>query len=236
MKRVLPLLALGAAALAVGASPATARYATNECRGLKVCVPIEGPWVVVRPGRNALPPRVEYQLTCPRGFVVAGLDAELSDRAIDIAFLARTGSPVNPGISTSRAVVFVATYAGFSRSAVTFKPHAGCAPSAGGGGRLPASVSIFGPSRPTIRRVATVPVRHGGQRVVKSCRPGERLIAASHAIGFLTPKPPSRSVVASVTDAQAVRGDGVVVSVRAGVGLGRAPAVVQAGVVCAEGR
>ncbi len=233
MRRTVVLVAAVAAGFAAAASPARA---TGECRGLKVCVPVTGPWVVVRSSRHSLPPRVEYQVTCPRGYLAAGLDAELSDRAIDIAFLARTGSPVNPGISTSRAVVFVATYVGFSLRAATFRPRVGCAPSSGGGGRVPASASVFSPGRPTIRRVATVPIRQGSQRVSRSCAPGERLVGASHALGFPTRLPPSRSMLASLTDAQTIRGEGLVVSIRAGFALARVPAVVQVGLVCAEGR
>src|SRR5581483_5204528 len=106
LARTLALPAFAGAVLAAGASPA---QATSECRALPVCVPVSGPWVVVPAGRGAPRPRVEYQLSCPRGYVVGGLDAELSDPAIDIAFLATLGSPVNPGISTSRAAVFVAS-------------------------------------------------------------------------------------------------------------------------------
>src|SRR5205085_1959652 len=74
------------AAPVAGVMPAAA---TNECRGLQVCVRVPGPWVVVPSSRSP----VQYQLSCPRGFVVGGLDAELSDRAVDIDFLGLLGSP-----------------------------------------------------------------------------------------------------------------------------------------------
>ena len=73
-------------------------------------------------------PQVQYQLTCPRGYIVGGLDAELTDRAIDVWFLGASGSPVAPGRTTSRTVVFVATYVGIGARAPTFRPHAGCIP------------------------------------------------------------------------------------------------------------
>ena len=104
----LATLIMAAAAALVLALPAGA---ANECAGLQVCVPVAGPWVVV-PAPTAVPrTRVEWQVTCPRNHVAGGLDARLSVRAIDVAFLGSLGSPVNPGISTSRSVVFVATYA-----------------------------------------------------------------------------------------------------------------------------
>ena len=137
MRRVLVAVAVAAATVAAGAGPARA---TNECKGLQVCVRVAGPWVVVPAAQGVQRPRVEFQLSCPRGFIVGGLDAELSDRAIDISFVAKIGSPVNPGISTSRAAVFVATYTGGSPRVATFRPHIGCVPASGGGG--PSMTSI----------------------------------------------------------------------------------------------
>ena len=147
------LIALAGSALAVGVAPAAA---TNECRGLLVCVPIAGPWVVVPTGQGVPRPHVEYQLSCPKGFIVGGLDAELSDRAIDLGFLGAIGAPVNPGITTSRDTVFVASYVGGSARAPTFRPHLGCMPTSGGGGRIPTAAAVFAPGKPTIRRVRNV--------------------------------------------------------------------------------
>ena len=96
------------AALAVAAPAGGA----NECDGLMVCVPVAGPWVVVPASTGAPRERVEFQLTCPRGYVVGGLDARLSVRAIDVGFIGTLGSPVNPGITTSRSAVFLGTYVG----------------------------------------------------------------------------------------------------------------------------
>ena len=121
--------AAAASAVAVFAAPAGA---TNECRGLQVCVHVAGPWVVVPTGTAAPRPRVEYQLTCPKGYVVGGLDAELTDRAIDVTFQGLIGAPVNPGITTSRTALFVATSARTLARGATFRPHIGCMPSAGG--------------------------------------------------------------------------------------------------------
>ena len=86
------LVLVAAAAAAAIAATAPAASATNECRGFDVCVPVAGPWVVAPAGAA-----VEYQLACPRRFVVGGLDAELSSRAVDIVFLGNLGSPISPG-------------------------------------------------------------------------------------------------------------------------------------------
>jgi hypothetical protein len=230
---VLVLVATGAA-LAIGAQPAGA---TNECRGLQVCVRVAGPWVVVPAGRVAPRTRVEYQLSCPRGFVVGGLDAELSDRAIDIGFQGKLGSPVNPGVTTSRAVVFVATYVGASARTPSFRPHIGCVPAAGGGsGPVPFKLSAaFPPGQPTIRRVRTVRLRPGPVRAVRACASGERLISAWDAVGFYTAAPPSVTLTSGVVLTRTLRAARVELRGRAGAALSGIRAIVQVGAVCGGG-
>ena len=225
-----------AALAALGAGAGEAR-ATNECAGLLICVPVAGPWVVVPAGRSAPRQRVEYQLSCPRGYLVGGLDAELSDRRIDVSFVGKLGSPVNPGITTSRNVVFVATYVGAAARTPTFRPHIGCIPATGGGGRIPTSLSVFPPGEPTARHVRTARIRAGAvRRVTARCAAGERLVGGSHAIGFYTRRPPDASLVASVRARRSVRDGRVEVVVRGGRALGRARAVVQVSAICAGGQ
>ena len=226
------LLSLGA--LGVAAAPASA--ATHECDGLTVCVPVAGPWVVVPTGRRAPLPHVEYQLSCPRGYVVGGLDAELSDRAIDIGFAAKLGSPVNPGITTSRAAVFTATYVGASAVAPSFRPHIGCMPATGGGRRIP-TAAVVAPGQPTVRHVRTVRLRTGHtQGIAQGCASGERLVGGSHAVGFFGQRPPSATVAHSVTATQSFALDHVTVVARAGAAALGAHAAVQVSAICAGGR
>jgi hypothetical protein len=233
VRRVLVLGALGAATLAAGAAPAGA---TNECRGLMVCVPVAGPWVVVPAGRSVPRRRVEFQLSCPRRFVVGGLDAELSDRAIDVGFLGRLGSPVNPGITTARAAVFYGTFVGGTARTPSFRPHIGCVPASGGGGRVPTAVVAYPPGQPALRRVRTVRVRAGRTtRATAACAAGERLVAASHALGFYTRTPPTSALVASVRLSRRVRGEAVVVVVRGGDAVRGVRAVVQVQAICSGG-
>jgi hypothetical protein len=234
VRRLLLLAALAGAALAVGPAPAGA---TNECRGLMICVKVRGPWVVVPAGRVVPRQRVEYQLSCPRGYLVGGLDAELSDRRIDVSFVGSLGSPVNPGITTSRAAVFVATYVGAAARTPTFRPHLGCIPATGGGGRIPTSLSVFPPGEPTVRHVRTARIRAGAvSRVAVRCGSGERLVGGSHAIGFYTRRPPDAGLVRSVSVRRSVRGGRVVAVARGGTGLGRVRAVVQVSAICAGGQ
>lgn len=235
MRRVLRVGAL-AATLATALAAAAPADGANECDGLTVCVSVPGPWVVV-PASAAVPrPRVEYQLSCPRGYVVGGLDAELSARAIDVDFRGRLGSPVNPGITTERAAVFTASYAGSTARAPTFRPFLGCIPAVGGGIRVPTAANVFRPGRPTVRRVRTVRVRPGTAVVAQGCAARERLVGAEHALGFFTRRPPSASLVASVRGMRAVRDGRVVVTVRGDAELGGVRAVVQVQAVCARVR
>lgn len=234
---VVPLACL--AAVAASAGPARA---TNECKGLQVCVRVAGPWVVVPAAQGSARRSVEFQLSCPRGFIVGGLDAELSDRAIDISFLAKIGSPVNPGISTSRAAVFVATYTGGSPRAATFRPHIGCVPASGGGGgpvpyRATAlAPSAFPPGQPTTRRVRTLRLRaNATQTAVRACAGSERLVRGWHAVGFYTAAAPGADLVGSVATSRSVSRGRVVVAARSGGAIRGVRAIVQVGAVCAGG-
>jgi hypothetical protein len=203
---------------------------------LPICVRVAGPWVVVPAGLKAPRAQVDFQLSCPKGYLVGGLDAELTDRAIDVGFAGRLGSPVNPGITTSRAAVFVASYVGASARFPSFRPHIGCMPASGGGGRVPTAVAAFPPGQPTVRRVRTVRVLPGrGRRVVQGCAAGERLVGASHAVGFFTARAPGEALAASVTAARFVRAGRVNVTVVGGAALRGVRAVVQVGAVCAGG-
>jgi len=229
MRKLLVLAAL--CALTAGSAPA---QAADECDGLMVCVPVAGPWVVVPVGAGVPRPRVEYQLTCPRGYIVGGVDARLSDRGIDVTFIGTLGSPVNPGITTSRSVVFVASYVGATARAPSFRPFIGCMPSSGGG-RIPTAVGVVvKPGSPTIRRVRTARVLPGTRTVASACQAREVLVDASYAFGFRTAQPPAASVVATVGGSRVVRGNRVITSVRGDAELGRIRAVVQVHAVCSR--
>lgn len=235
MRRALFLCTLGClAALAAGAAPAGA---TNECRGLQVCVKVPGPWVVVPVELGNKRAGALYQLSCPRGFIAGGLDAELSDRAIDVDFSGLLGSPVGPGTTTSRAILFRGVYTGAAVRNPTFRPHLGCLPASGGGaGPVPyRKLQSFPPGQPTVRRVRSVRLRAGSVRAVAACLAGERLISGWHSFGFYTAAAPSPSLARSVSATQVSRGNRVEVRARAGAEVGAVRAIVQVGAVCGGG-
>jgi hypothetical protein len=180
---------------------------------------------------------VEYQLDCPKRHVVAGLDARLSVRPIEVSFVGKLGSPVNPGITTTRSAVFVATYVGRSDRAPTFKPFIGCVPMAGGGSRVPTSVGstqAFQPGQAVTRRVHMVRVRPGSTMVVQRCAKGERVVGGSHAFAFATRTPPSESLVSSVSGTQSFGDRSVSVRVRGDAELAGVRAFVQVHALCSR--
>jgi hypothetical protein len=223
--RRLLILSVLATVCAVAAAPANA---TNECRGLQVCVPVAGPWVLASPGQ------VEFQLACPKRFVVGGLDAELSSRGIDVGFVGSLGSPVNPGITTSKEAVFLGRLVRGRDSAASFRPHIGCVPASGGGQRAPTAYHAFAPGKPSVRHVTQISVRPGRLRhYAGRCAPNEKLVAATHAIGFFGDAPPSASLARSVHVTQRVAAGRVQLTIRAGRAIAGSRAIVQLDLVCA---
>ncbi len=207
-----------AAALVTLVAPGAAQ-ATDECRGLDVCISVPGPWVAVPAAPAGAAQVVHYQLTCPRRTIVGGLDAVLGDPALDVQFLGKMGSPINPGISTEQKVVFVATWA---RSRVTtFRPLVGCIPVNGGGRRGTvgwtedaSATAVAQQAKPPIRRVRTLRVRGAAGTLSAGCARGERLVDSTHAIGFRRSARPSTAMLATATAARSASGTRVTVTAR----------------------
>ncbi|MGH2971332.1 MAG: hypothetical protein ACRDLE_04250 [Gaiellaceae bacterium] len=212
-----------AAAVVVAFVAAGDARATNECRGLQVCVPVAGPWVVAADAGQ-----VSFQLSCPAKFVVAGLDAELSRRGIDVTFRGSLGSPVNPGITTSRAAEFLARLL-IPGEPATFRPHIGCVPAKGSGERFP---TVVRPQPPVPAAAVQLAVRPGVHHFVERCAAGKRLTGANHSVGFYTVTPPDAALVRSVAVTQSVSGGVVRLVVRAG-SLPGVKAIVQVELECA---
>jgi hypothetical protein len=216
----------GAAVCAALAVTVSAAAATSECRGLQVCVPVAGPWVV------ATQAGTEFQLDCPKRYIVGGLDAELSSRAVDVGFVGGLGSPVNPGITTTGLAVFLGRFVGASGVA-TFRPHIGCVPASGGGQRTPTAYRAFKPGTPTARVKKELTVLPGlTMSLVASCPAHARLVRSTYAVGFYTEAPPPARVASSVRVKQVVRNGDVHVSARGGMEI-PLHTIVQVDLVCA---
>jgi hypothetical protein len=192
-----------------------------------VCVPVAGPWVLASPGQ------IEYQLACPKRYIVAGLDAELTNRGIDVGFVGKLGSPVNPGITTTAEAVFLGRLARGRDSAASFRPHIGCVPAQGGGQRTPTAFHPYPPGQPTVRHALDVKIRPGRTTTrVARCARTERLVGATHAIGFYGDAPPRAPLIGAVHVRQEVRGGTVRLRVAAGRELLGTRTVVQLDLLC----
>jgi hypothetical protein len=225
VSRIVIAGAAACAALVVAVSPASAT-ATTECRGLQVCVPVSGPWVL------ATAVGTEFQLDCPKRFIVGGLDAELTSRAVELGFVGGLGSPVNPGITTTGSAVFLGRFVG-AKGVASFRPHIGCVPASGGGQRTPTAYHAFKPGKPTVRVVKELLVlANRTMTLVAGCPANARLVRATHAVAFYTDSPPPDRVAQSVHVKQVVRKGNVRVSAHGGSGIsGRT--IVQIDLVCA---
>ena len=189
--------------------------AADECNGLQVCLPVAGPWVVV-PSREASETSTAvWQLRCPlAGYIVAGIDARVTDRALDVSIRGENGAPVSPGVTTGREALFVAVYTGAARKPVSFQPFIGCIPTQGGGGRAETSVrqeAAFKPGSPLDRRVVSARLRVGGaRRVVARCPAGARLLGSQHAIGLRVASDPTLPLLRLATVSRTTAGRTVV--------------------------
>jgi hypothetical protein len=230
VRRLLVFTVLAAAVL-TAADTAGART-TRECNGFPRCVPVAGPWVLST-GRV----ETEWELACPKGFVIGGTDAELTNRALDVAFRATLGSPVNPGISTSRTAVFLGRLVAGRDPAASFRPHVGCIPSGGGGARVPTvHHTVYPPGHPTVLRATTLRVAAGAtRRVTAACRAGERLVTSSDAIGFRSKQPPSLTAAGAVHVQRNSHGRRVTATIRGDSSVAGTRAVVQLDLLCAGG-
>jgi hypothetical protein len=204
-------LALCAGGLALGVLSAGTALAADECDGLRVCLPVEGPWVVVPAGG------VDYELACPlAGYVVAGTDARVAARDVDVSFRGEPGSPVGPGVTTRRGVVFHAVRARVEAGTTSFRPFVGCIPTSGGGGRaltgVAAGAAGIKPTQPIRSVVVDTPVGNRSSRTVRvACPAGSRLVGSTHAAAFRQPLPPSAAQLGAVRVRLAVV-EGVVVA------------------------
>ena len=199
-RRTLTLVVALVAAVLGGAEEARA---ADECRGLQVCLPVPGPWVAIPVPTGDGVPTVTWEMRCPlRGYIVGGIDARVSDRAIDVSIRGENGAPVSPGVTTGRAVLFTAVYTGPARKPTTFRPFIGCVPTSGGGGRGQTSVrhtTAFAPGKPLDRRVVERRLLSGASvRATGRCPAGTRLLGTQHAFAFRIDDEPGSTLLNAV--------------------------------------
>ncbi len=230
-----------AAVLGAALLPGAAR-ALDECRGLPSCVSVVGPWVAVTPSSAGGLTAVDWELRCPvAGYIVGGTDARVTTRAIRVTVRGEKGSPVSPGVTTGRSIVFTGALATRGGAVQAFLPAIGCLPGSGGGGRSQTSVRRTGgvdqPGAALVLRVAVGRVPTGTARTVTArCPRGARVVDGSHAVGFRTKAPPSAGVLGGVRTVERRASASVSATVTVGPVVPRSvPVVVQVHAVCARG-
>lgn len=211
-----------AALLCVAALGASTAVAADECNGLMVCLPVEGPWVVVpAPSPSTIASAgADWVLTCPRqGYIVAGTDVRLSDRAIDVGIRGETGSPVAPGTTTREAVRFLGLNAGSGGQPIAYRPFIGCIPTSGGGARNQtarvAAREGLKPTRPVAFVAVVGKLKGATSRIVARCPAQARLVGWSHAIAFRTALAPTPEILAQVSTVARATGNAVTVTAQA---------------------
>ena len=174
-----------AAVCAVAAAPAGA---TNECRGLQVCVPVAGPWVLAAPGE------VQFQLACPKTLH----RRRARRRALEPRHRRRVrrqprqpGQPGHHDLEAKRCSS-AASCAGATARRASARTSAAC--------RRPAAASACRRRYHAVRarpagRAARLPGRRPRRQDAPLRRPlpraNERLAAATHAIAFYGDAPPT---------------------------------------------
>ncbi len=225
-RRLLPLAVSAlvvAAALPVLASSQTA---TRECNGIRNCLRAEGPWVIV-PARET----ANYLLDCPRRRgVVGGLDAVASSSDVRISFSGQLGSPVAPGMTTTRYAFFSAISARHRPG--SFQPRIGCIPTDSSARSTTAVRAVPGP--PLLMAATTVRLRPGSVRTATiGCIPGQQLVDSWHAVAFRTRQAPDAGLADAVRVTRTTSGRQVAVTISTSEALPlQARAEVQLGVMC----
>lgn len=230
-RSVLALVAAVVIAASAGIAAESAG-AADECKGLRVCLPLAGPWVVVPAGG------VEYELACPLpGYIVAGTDARVATGDVDVSFRGESGSPIGPGVTTRRSVVFQAVRSRVGAGRSSFKPFIGCIPTRGGGGRALTSFSAVGPGvqpgQPVRSVVVSRPVRARAFVVRVVCPSRSRLVGSTHAVAFRQRLSPSDAMLGAVRVSRSVV-DGVLVARVTSTAAAGTRAEVQVRALCAR--
>ena len=233
MRRRLTLVVC-AGGLALAALVAGPALGADECDGLRVCLPVAGPWVVVPAGG------VDYELSCPLvGYIIGGIDARVATRDVDVSFRGEPGSPVGPGVTTRRSAVFHAERARVGGGASSFQPFIGCIPTSGGGGRaltgFAARRAGIKPTQPFRSVVVNARLQTRSKTVRVVCPAGSRLVGSTSAAAFREPVQPSGTQLGSVSVRHVVVDGAVVARVTATEAAGPR-AEVQVRAICARTR
>ncbi len=179
------------------------------CEGLTICGPVAGPWVVIPgPARGARTASSDWRIGCPHGGIVGGTDARVSDAWVQVSFAGHVGSPVNPGITTGREVLFTGVSVGPPGRPASYIPFVGCTPSQGGP-RSPTGLGAVRQSRPgdaIVRRLRVLDLRARRVSGNVGCQASERMIGSGTATGIYTALKPTQAEIRGIRVTRSVAG------------------------------
>jgi hypothetical protein len=175
---------------------------TKECRNVKDCVGVPGPWVAV-PARG----QATYLLACPerRGFAVAGTDARASRGGIRVWFDGKLGAPIGaPSTNVPSTAVLLFHAAANDGRAASFQPILGCVPLTPKSKRSTVSARANVPATPALDLRSEQVGLHLNLPLARTattlrCPRGEQLVGAWSAFATATTDPPSPAYAAAVT-------------------------------------
>ena len=213
------MIRAGATAVALAAALAlnvAAGQAADECKGLQVCIPVAGPWVVI-PAPAGASATATWQLVCPQG--VVGRRRRQGERGKRRGRVPRTDrQPGQPGHHDDR----IAALQGHLRGA---RPQGHELPALhrlhpGRRRRVRARRWRFSrvsadvkPGEPITLRVETLDLVPGRlARKTLTCRKGERLLRSTHSVGIYTVDVPTAAQFGSVRVVRVRRGGRILVS------------------------
>jgi len=218
---------VAAAFLAV---PALAVPKTTECKGIKNCIDVVGPWVAVPAQGEAT-----FLLQCPKNHpgTIGGVDSLASSQDVHVTFDGLLGGPVAAGTTTSGAAYF----RGVSDRSVagSFQPRIGCIPSNAGGrattsARPPTAVGSALVLSATLMKLVPGTV----QLTRLGCPSGAHFVSSWDATAFQTTDPPDISLLSGIHVALTQAKGTASVKVTTSEALpSNAHAEVQLGVSCA---
>jgi len=221
------------AALAVGlVASSSAAPPTNQCKKIRGCVTVTGPWVAVPPEGEAT-----FLLECPkRQGVIAGVDALSSSKQLSVTWDAKPGTPIRAGTTTGPWLLFRALSTDNSRQ--VFQPFLGCIPPPKVGARSTLSARAVVKPNNKIDLWKSFVKLQAGKTVTgsRTCgKKGEHLVGGWQAIAFDTLNQPPNPELAAKVHVELTVGDArVVASVKTDKGMPQSAfPEVQVGAVCA---
>lgn len=220
MRRVLilapGLFVLATAAIAASglAMPAAGQFylvpsPTKECRNVKSCVGVVGPWVAVNASGEST-----YLFGCPlrHGFVVGGTDARASSNDVRVWFDGQLGtSNAFPTASTKGGAVLLFHAVTRDGKSGSFQPIVGCVSLTQKSKRSTVAVTPgVSPAASLDLRANKVVLGPRGRRTVSvRCPRPETLVGSWKAVAFDTTGPPDPLYARAVRIETVVSGDQV---------------------------